>query len=82
MNHGFLSWFPLWVLQVSRWRSITMTKPAVLKLQLMENPAFRAEYEKACVEYQAAEGELVASASSQSRKTAAGSDRSVPDKSQ
>lgn len=59
-----------------------MTKLGDLKSKLMETPVFRADYEKACVEYQAIEAELAASASNQSRKIAAGSDRSVPDRSQ
>lgn len=59
-----------------------MTTLGDLKSKLMESPAFRAEYEKACVEYQAIEAELAASASNQSRKIAAGSDRSPPDSSQ
>lgn len=53
-----------------------------LKSKLMKSPAFRAEYERACVEYQALEAELVASSSNQTRKIAAGSDRFVPDNSQ
>ena len=53
-----------------------------LKSKLMKKPAFRAEYEKACVEYQSLEAELVASANSQSRKIAAGSNRSGPESSQ
>lgn len=59
-----------------------MTTLGDLKSKLMKNPAFRAEYEKACVEYQAIEAELAASASNQSLKIAAGSDRSAPDRSQ
>lgn len=60
----------------------SLTNLVALKSWLMKNPAFRAEYEKACVEYQALEAALAASASNQSRKIAAGSDRSVPDRSQ
>ena len=59
-----------------------MTTLGDLKVRLMKTPAFRAEYLKACVEYQALEAELVASSSNQSRKVAAGSDRSGPDSSQ
>ena len=59
-----------------------MAKLRDLKSKLMESPAFRAEYEQACVEYQALEAELAASSSNQSRKVAAGADRSGPDSSQ
>lgn len=59
-----------------------MTTLGDLKSKLMESSAFRAEYEKACVEYQALEAELAASASNQSRKIVAGPDNSAPDSSQ
>ena len=60
----------------------TITTLGELKFKLMKNPAFRAEYEKARIEYQGLEAEIAASANSQSRKIVAGSDSAAPESSQ
>ncbi len=59
-----------------------MAKLADLKKKLMENPEFRLEYERADAEFHIVADDMSASTRNQSRKTAAGSDRSAPDSSQ